>query len=296
MSIRSKLKQELKDSKRPLLYVSRPTFFGVDYVINPWMDGHVGNVNRVEAHEQWKNLVSVLRELTDVRVVNCSDPKLPDVAFIANAGSFLPTKNGYTFFPANFKHFERRQEQNFFVDELAWDGFESEYLIDYFEGDGDLLRLRDLLVLGHGHRTDIEAVGAIARATNALPDDLIALNLIDHRFYHLDTCFFYHNNGNEDICMYYPGAFDDFSLHMLRRVCLEIHINVFEVNENEALSMICNAVGVGPTIIAHSFSDRVTSWLDAHGFKTRTSPLSEFHKAGGSAKCLTLRVPRAAVK
>lgn len=295
MSLRTLLRLELSESARPLLYVSRPTHFGVDYVINPWMEGQVDKVNREIAIIQWKNFVKTLRILTDVRVVSCADEKLPDVTFIANAGTFLPVDNKYTFIPASFKHAERQPEQQFFADEMKWEELNvGKPLKVSFEGDGDLLRIRDRILVGYGHRTDLEAVKALRKLSGGNQEQIISMNLVDDRFYHLDTCFFYHNYENRDIVMYYPDAFDDDSRVALRKICLDLNIPVLEVSEREAMAMSCNAVGIGNRVVGHDFSERIRSWLYARGFFALPTPLSEFHKAGGSAKCLTLRVPRVA--
>lgn len=296
MNLRNLLQVELRDSARPLLYVSRPTFFGVDYVINPWMTGQVDKVNREVAINQWKNYVKILRTLTDVHVVSCHDKKLPDVTFIANAGSFLPVDGKYVFIPASFKHPERQGETKFFADEMGWEGLNvTKPTKASFEGDGDLLRIRDRIVIGNGHRTDLEAITALRKLTGEKHDMLISLKLVDERFYHLDTCFFYHNHENRDFIMYFRDAFDDDSRGMLRKLCLENNMPCLEVTEREALAMSCNAVGIGNRVVGHDFSDRIRNWLYNRGFFTLTSPLSEFHKAGGSAKCLTLRVPKGAI-
>ena len=294
MNIRAFLKDELKDSARPLIYMSEPTHFGVDYVINPWMEGQIGNANAPVAKHQWTSLRRILSSLTEVRTISCDDAKLPDVTFVANAGSYLPTSVGYTFFPATFRNVERKPEESFFIQQLPYKDLRRVQQI--FEGDGDLLRLRDHLIIGYGHRTNLVAVNEIAAAIDADSDDMLAVQLVDKRFYHLDTCFFYHNHGSEDFCMYFPDAFTRQSLATLRRACIELNVNVLEVNEKEAEMMVCNAVGIGDVIVAHDFSERIRQWLFSRGFKTMTTPLYEFHKAGGSAKCLTLRVPRAAVE
>ena len=39
------------------ILVCPPTFFGVDYVINPWMEGQLGRVDRTRAQAQWNELV-----------------------------------------------------------------------------------------------------------------------------------------------------------------------------------------------------------------------------------------------
>ena len=62
------------------------------------------------------------------------------------------------------------------------------------------------------------------------------------------------------------------------------------MGEDEAAQFACNAVVVGETVILGSGCPRLRQQLDAVGFATHETPLSEFVKAGGSAKCLTLRL------
>lgn len=291
--LRTALQQELSDGERPRLIVSEPTFFGVDYIINPWMTDNIGHVDHKLAVKQWNALVEKLAFLTDVEVIRCEDPALPDVVFVANAGSFLPKvkEDGrYAFFCSRFKHLERRGEEKFFTEAFANKGIEvSEIPGEYtFEGDGDLLRLRDFLVIGSGFRT---SESFVHDASDCFREGVLVVKLVDPRFYHLDTCFFYHYLAGNEVCLFYPGAFASGSLSLIRKAVHDLHIPSFEVSEAEAISMTCNAVGVNDKVIAHKFSPRLKRWLKTQGFETVTVNLSEFHKAGGSAKCLTLRVP-----
>jgi N-dimethylarginine dimethylaminohydrolase len=52
----------------------------------------------------------------------------------------------------------------------------------------------------------------------------------------------------------------------------------------------CNAVVVGKMVIVNAGCDRLAADLRAWGYETRAVELDEFLKAGGSAKCLTLRL------
>ena len=42
------------------ILVCRPEFFDVAYVINPWMEGQIGRVDRARAQAQWQALICVL--------------------------------------------------------------------------------------------------------------------------------------------------------------------------------------------------------------------------------------------
>ncbi|MFB3076486.1 MAG: nitrate reductase, partial [Lysobacterales bacterium] len=52
----------------------------------------------------------------------------------------------------------------------------------------------------------------------------------------------------------------------------------------------CNAINVGDTVILNKASDPLKARLMLAGFRVREVGLSEFLKAGGSAKCLTLKL------
>ncbi|MEY3201293.1 MAG: hypothetical protein RIR70_843, partial [Pseudomonadota bacterium] len=111
------------------------------------------------------------------------------------------------------------------------------------------------------------------------------VQLIDPRFYHLDTCFCPLTDG---AVIWYPGAFSDQARHDIH-IALELRGSI-EVTEIEARDFCCNAVEVGDTLIANRWSDRLKGLLAGRGYRTVEVDLSEFMKAGGAAKCLTLRL------
>lgn len=88
------------------------------------------------------------------------------------------------------------------------------------------------------------------------------------------------------MAIYYPPAFDEYALDVLRA-----RIDVLiPASDEESRSFACNAVVVGKTVITNSGCSQLHRQLQSHGFTTEECPLSEFVKAGGSAKCLTLRL------
>jgi lysine-ketoglutarate reductase/saccharopine dehydrogenase-like protein (TIGR00300 family) len=108
---------------------------------------------------------------------------------------------------------------------------------------------------------------------------------MDERFYHLDTCFCPLTGG---YLLYYPPAFDSYSNRLIEmRVPAEKRI---AIDEPDAVNFACNAVNVGQTVIMNQASDDLKAQLAAVGFEVVETPLTEFLKAGGAAKCLTLRV------
>jgi N-dimethylarginine dimethylaminohydrolase len=62
------------------------------------------------------------------------------------------------------------------------------------------------------------------------------------------------------------------------------------VADEEAASFACNAVVVGKTVVTNVGCPKLHADLSQNGFAPIGTPLGEFVKAGGSAKCLTLRL------
>ena len=59
------------------LLLCPPDYYGVNYVINPWMEGNVDKVDPVRAAAQWRALVAVLERCAQVELIP-PQPGLPD--------------------------------------------------------------------------------------------------------------------------------------------------------------------------------------------------------------------------
>ena len=258
-----------------------PDHYDVDYVINPWMEGNIHKSSRDRAVEQWQKLYHVLKDRALVDLVTPAKG-WPDMVFTANAGLVL----GDNVVLSRFFHKERQGEEPYFK---AW--FEENGFTVYelpkdlpFEGAGDALFDREgrWLWAGYGFRSELDSHPYIAEW---LDTEVVSLRLIDERFYHLDTCFCPLTGG---YLLYYPPAFDSYSNRVIEmRVPPEKRIIV---EEPDAVCFACNAVNVNQTIVMNQVSDRLKQALGKAGFEVVETPLSEFLKAGGAAKCLTLRV------
>jgi N-dimethylarginine dimethylaminohydrolase len=136
------------------------------------------------------------------------------------------------------------------------------------------------LFAGYRIRSDVAAFHEIGALLGCR---VIPLELHHPYFYHLDTCFC---PLAPDVAIYYPAAFDDYG-----RKALEALIgHLIAVGDDEAAQFACNAVVVGQTVIINRGCPRLRRQLGSLGFTAYETPLSEFVKAGGSAKCLTLRL------
>jgi len=258
-----------------------PDHYGVDYVINPWMQGQLGRTDRALAQRQWDGLRKVLAEHAEIALI-AAQPGLPDEVFTANAGMV----RGRTAVVSRFRSPERQGEEPHF---RAWFERYGFSIVPwprdiFFEGAGDALfdRGQDLIWSGCGFRSDVAAAKLLAQAFDC---EAVPIRLADPRFYHLDTCLCPLAGG---WLMYYPPAFDAASLKEIeRRVPVEKRILV---SEADALQFACNAVDLAGRVVMNGASPALQDKLRAAGFSPVLTPLSEFLKAGGTAKCLTLKL------
>ncbi|GAB4210382.1 MAG: TIGR00300 family protein [Synechococcales cyanobacterium] len=258
-----------------------PEFYDVDYVINPWMEGNVHRSTKAIAQEQWHALHSLLSTHADVKLVPPAQGS-PDLVFTANAGLVL----GQTVVLSRFYHAERQGEEPHFQAWFEQHGFDVKKLPPEvaFEGAGDALLDRSgrWLWAGYGFRSMLESHPYLAKW---LEIEVLSLRLVDERFYHLDTCFCPLSNG---YLLYYPGAFDTYSNRLIEmRVPASKRIPIGEV---DAIHFACNAVDVNGTVLVNRVSPELEAQLNERGFQVIQTPLTEFLKAGGAAKCLTLRL------
>ena len=108
-----------------------------------------------------------------------------------------------------------------------------------FEGAGDALFCGDTLFAGYRFRSDVRSHQWVGERLGV---PVLPLELVDPRFYHLDTCFC---PLAEDLAIYYPGAFDEYG----RSVLKDRIPRLVEVSPEEAISFSCNAVVVGRTVV-----------------------------------------------
>ncbi|HEY9613556.1 TIGR00300 family protein, partial [Allocoleopsis sp.] len=258
-----------------------PKHYDVDYVINPWMEGNIHKSSRDRAVEQWQKLHYVLKDRARVDLVE-PQPGWPDMVFTANAGLVL----GKTVVLSRFLHKERQGEEPYFKQWFESQGYTVHELPKDlpFEGAGDALLDREgrWLWAGYGFRSELDSHPYLAKW---LDIEVVSLRLADERFYHLDTCFCPLTGG---YLLYYPPAFDAYSNRLIEmRVAPEKRI---ALDEPDAVNFACNAVNIDQVVVMNKASDDLKKRLAAVGFEVVETPLTEFLKAGGAAKCLTLRV------
>jgi N-dimethylarginine dimethylaminohydrolase len=261
----------------PRILMCPPDHFAIEYEINPWMNVRVGSDAGL-ARQQWTALHHALESL-DV-IVDLIEPVrgLPDLVFTANAGLVFRD----LFIVSRFRYGVRQGEAPYFENWAQSRGFQVVTLPPgyNFEGAGDALFCGETLIAGYRFRSDVRSHQWIGERLGV---EVLPLELIDPRFYHLDTCFC---PLAPDLALYYPGAFDEYGRSVLR----DRIPHLIEVAIEEAVSFSCNAVVADKNVLLNDGAPKLAEDLRAQGFGVRPFGFSEFIKSGGSAKCLTLRV------
>ncbi len=261
----------------PHILMCPPDYFGIEYEINPWMN-RARQADRAEAVRQWQGLRSLL-DSVGVRISLLEPvPGLPDLVFTANAALIFKQKA----ILARFRYSQRQGEEPYYEAWLAANGFCALPLPGelYFEGAGDALFCGETLFSGYRFRSDARALQQVGAMLGCR---VIPMELVDGYYYHLDTCFCPLAAGE---AIYFPGAFDEYG----RKVLAEHVPRLLPVSENEARCFACNAVVVGRHVVTNTGCPQLHALLRGRGYEPHETPLDEFVKAGGSAKCLTLRL------
>ncbi len=261
----------------PHVLMCPPKYYGVHYEINPWMNRR-RPVDRDLAQHQWDDLRQLIGSLG--ASISLVDPVagLPDMVFTANAGLIYRQQAVVS----NFRFPQRRPERALYARWFASHGFQVRHLPDTlcFEGAGDALFCGETLFGGYRFRSHARAHQLAAEMIGCR---VIPMALTNSYFYHLDTCFC---PLDLQTTAYYPGAFDMYGI-----TAIEEHIpRRIVVCEQEARHFACNAVVIGKQVITNTGCPELHSRLRDLGFTPHETPLGEFVKAGGSAKCLTLRL------
>jgi N-dimethylarginine dimethylaminohydrolase len=267
----------MHNASAPRILICPPNHFGIEYEINPWMNVRVGS-DTERARRQWNALHQTLQELGAIVDLLDPIPGLPDLVFTANAGLIYHS----TFISSRFRFGVRQGESPHFEDWARRRGLEVVSLPEgwFFEGAGDALFCGDTLFAGYRFRSDVRSHQWVGERLGV---EVLPMELVDPRFYHLDTCFC---PLAPDWALYYPGAFDEYGRSVLR----DRIPNLIEVAAEEAASFSCNAVVVGKTVVLNEGAPKLAATLEDAGFAVHPLGFSEFIKSGGSAKCLTLRI------
>jgi N-dimethylarginine dimethylaminohydrolase len=259
----------------------RPTYFAVTYKINPWMDP-TAPYDTSLAISQWESLVSAYRELGHELEFIDPLPGLPDMVFAANGGTVIDGK----MYTSQFRYAERADEAPAYRDWAERHGFEAYEAKQVNEGEGDLLVVGDYLLAGTGFRT---AHAAHLEAQEIFGRPTISLQLVDPRFYHLDTAIAVLSGSRGETpanIAYLPEAFSPGSQAVLRS--LFPNAVVADIADAEVLGL--NSVSDGHNVVLPAQATNLAEQLKKAGYNPVPVDVSELRLAGGGPKCCTLEL------
>lgn len=257
-----------------------PDHFRVAYAINPFMD--VGDQpNPLVARRQWDTMVATLRSLGARVDVLPQRLDSPDMVYAMNLGLVLRDGQDQRLVMSHMRFVERRHEVLSAAPwfdrrgyRLSWVGRDGVGAV--FEA-GDAFPFGDALVVGYGKRTDELGLKAVA---GELGVRVRGLRIVHPAMYHLDLAFCPLSTTRAMVC---PAALDEQSAAAV----LDLVPDPLVLSEQEALTFCANSVVVGRTVVMPACPPRVRTQLKRWGFDVVIVDVSEFHKGGGSIRCLT---------
>lgn len=259
-----------------------PSAYRIDYAINPFMDP-ADQPDRARAMQQWQVMVLTLRALGARVDVLAQRSDSPDMVYAMNLGLAFadPAGRPEQVVLSHMRYPERRAERRsagpwfaergFAVRQIGADG-----VGPCFEA-GDAFAWGDALVVGYGPRTEELGLKALAAEIGVR---VRGVRITHPAMYHLDLAFCPLDDRRAIVC---PDAFDTASAQAL----LDLVPEPLVIDEAEALTFCANSVVVGRTVVMPACPPRVRAQLEAWGFEIVLLELGEFHKAGGSVRCLT---------
>jgi N-dimethylarginine dimethylaminohydrolase len=284
--------QHAVQPKAKRMLMVQPTYFHVDNPINPHMrkaDGSLHTLDKQKAMAQWQNLKAAF-EKVGVEVTVCEGGKnLPDMVFCANQClPFFGPKGEKRALLSNMANEVRHQEVPLIAQKMRECGYSTETLParspkTLFEGMGDALWLpgHRFLLGGYGHRTSMEIYSEVASMTQA---SVAVFELVNPRFYHLDTCLCILDSTTALACR---DAFTAEGWALLKAIFPKI-IEV-DLAEADSPQFACNAHCPDEKhVFLQPGSAKVCSQLSEHGFVPVECDTSEFIKSGGSVFCMKL--------
>ena len=281
---------QLADDPAPHLLMSPPDFFEVAYSINPWMNPEQWSLDarrlQRDAATGWNALRSTYESLGARVVVKPAAQGWPDLVFTANCAVVLDGKA----LLARYLRPERAGEEAF--GHRMFEQLRARGEVDsicrtpqgvYFEGAGDAIYdpLRGLMWMGFGQRSSRAAHYTVEHVFG-IPT--LSLELVNPRFYHLDTCFCL-LSGGEVIC--HLPAFTDEGQGQIESI---VGDKLILAPPDDAAQLGVNSVCIGKDVVMCHCSPALREELEARGYRVHVVPLGSFNRSGGAAYCLTLKL------
>lgn len=259
-----------------------PAYFTVAYEINPWMHQDLATDTRL-AVEQWRRLRDVYRDLGHTVSLIDPIPGLPDMVYAANGATVV---DGVVY-SARFRYPQRQPEGPAYQKWFADHGYVTHTAQQVNEGEGDMLIAGRLVLAGTGFRSDR---AAHAEAQELFGHPVVSLELVDPRYYHLDTALAVLSSDPADPQVaYYPPAFSPGSRAVLEHLFPDAMI----ATDADAAALGLNMVSDGLHVVHAPGAVGIAARLRERGYETIAVDTTELLKGGGGAKCCSLEVREA---
>lgn len=280
-------------AQRRHVVMTSPDHYEVCYTINPWMKPDLWESDRdgarALARGQWAALARRLDEAGLSVEVAPAAPGLPDMVFPANAAIVLDRRA----LLARFRCPERQGEEAAFLS--FFNSLGERGLLDevatlppglFQEGAGDCIwdASRQLFWAAHGPRSAAESLGHIGRFFG---QEIVGLELVTERYYHLDTCFCVLSGGE---IVYFPEALSPRARDAVAAIVPPGQRIAASAEEAQSFSL--NAISVGRDLIMAPPPPRLRAILEERGYRCVAVDLSAFILSGGASYCMTLRLDR----
>ncbi|MEV5069773.1 N-dimethylarginine dimethylaminohydrolase [Microbacterium sp. LMI12-1-1.1] len=264
----------------------RPEHFIVSYRINPWMEP-ANPTDTALAVRQWQALYDTYIALGhEVHLIDPIDG-LPDMVYTANGGFVIDN----VAYGAKFRFQERVPEGPAFMDWFRANGFEVAEPVEVNEGEGDFLLVGDTILAGTGFRSTGDSHRELA---DVFGKEVVSLNLVDPRFYHLDTAISVLDpvegtGGVEKANIaYLEQAFDERS----QAILAERYPDAIRVADADGAVFGLNSASDGLNVIISPRAKGFEAQLRERGYNPVLVDLSELLLGGGGIKCCTLELRR----
>lgn len=265
----------------------KPTYYDVEYVINPHMKNHVGKVDTMQAENEWEHLRDGYKELGFKVHVLDGVKGYPDMVFSANQSLPFIDHDGNKHVMMSIMYAEQRKDEVPFIEKFyRTKGYQVHHpdpkLVNSFEGMGDALwhSKRELLWGAYGFRSSLEVYEQIS---NLFKVPVIALKLQDDKFYHLDTCMCI---LNENTVLIHSDAFNEEGIRLIRSMFdTVIEATAYEAEKLFAVNAVCPD---GKNVMIQQGCTDVNQKLRDAGFYVHEYSTYEFLKSGGSVFCMKM--------
>jgi len=285
---------DIEDRQEPSrVLMCSPDHFDIVDVKNVHMQGNIGGTDRETMLRQWNSLKAAYDKLEadgvlkEVSVIPGAEG-CEDMVFCANQTFPWTMADGKeVVVMSKMRHESRRREVPYFEEFFSAKGFTPLHFnnVEMFEGMGDVIPHtgKRLLYGGYGHRTTAEAYEELSQM---LQTPVVALELINPKFYHLDTCFVPLSVNSVMLC---KEAFTDTGLEMISKLFEKIYY-IPEQEAEDYFSLNAHAFEANgvKTAILQKGSTVTVDALKQEGYNVIETDTSEFMKSGGSVFCMKM--------